>query len=63
MSPHLLFKRLLFRFRRDDSGAVTVDWVVLTGLVVGLSAVVFNTLTDPINNGGEVIANMIEQAN
>ena len=28
--------RLSERFRRDESGAVTVDWVVLTAAVVGI---------------------------
>jgi Flp pilus assembly pilin Flp len=33
-------KRVLERFRRDESGAVTVDWVVLTAaaLALGLGA-------------------------
>ena len=25
------------RFVRDDSGAVTVDWVIVSGIVVGLA--------------------------
>ena len=35
---------LLKKFRREDSGAVTLDWVVLTAAVVGLagSAIVSN---------------------
>lgn len=34
----MLMKAL--RFRKDDSGAVTVDWVVLTAAIVGLSMAV-----------------------
>lgn len=30
--------RRLPRFARDESGAVTVDWVVITAVVVGLGA-------------------------
>jgi len=30
----------LFKFAKDESGAVTVDWVVLTAAIVGLGAVV-----------------------
>ena len=29
------------KFRRDETGAVTVDWVVLTAAVIGLVLVVF----------------------
>ena len=29
----------LLRFSRDDSGAVTVDWVVLTAFIVTIGAV------------------------
>lgn len=31
---------LIKRFRRDEDGAVTVDWVVLTAAIVGLGVVV-----------------------
>lgn len=30
------FKRLLKRFNRNDCGAVTVDWVVITAGIVAL---------------------------
>ena len=32
------------RFSRDEDGAVTVDWVVLTAAIVGLAVVAFNTI-------------------
>lgn len=31
--------RAFEKFRKDETGAVTVDWVVLTAAVVGLAAV------------------------
>ncbi len=31
-------------FRNDESGAVTVDWVVLTAAIVGLGIVVMTTV-------------------
>lgn len=34
------------RFSRDEDGAVTVDWVVLTAAIVGLAVVAFNTIGD-----------------
>ncbi len=63
MSPRLIFSKLLRRALRDESGAVTVDWVVLTALVVGLAGAMMNILQDPINNGGQVIANKIAESN
>jgi Flp pilus assembly pilin Flp len=33
-------------FRKDEDGAVTVDWVVLTAAVVGLAVVAYNTIGD-----------------
>ncbi|SMX22711.1 Flp family type IVb pilin [Boseongicola aestuarii] len=35
---------LLKSFFRDDSGAVTVDWVVLTAAIVGLGFAVITTV-------------------
>jgi len=63
MSPRLLLKRLLRRAVRDETGAVTADWVVLTALVVGLAGGLISILQDPINNGGAVIANKIATSN
>lgn len=34
------------RFKKDESGAVTVDWVVLTAAVVGLGLTVIAILRD-----------------
>lgn len=31
-------------FRRDEDGAVTVDWVVLTAAIVGLGIAVIGTI-------------------
>ena len=36
-------------FRDDEAGAVTVDWVVLTAAVVGMSAIAFYTIEDNSN--------------
>ncbi len=33
-------------FLRDESGAVSVDWVVITAAVVGMSAIGFNVIED-----------------
>lgn len=39
---------MLKKFRNDESGAVTVDWVVLTAAIVGLGFVVINIVGDSI---------------
>ena len=37
-------------FKNDESGAVTVDWVVLTAAIVGLGMVVMTTVGGGIEN-------------
>jgi len=36
----------LARFAKDEAGAVTVDWVVLTAAIVGLGIAVIATISD-----------------
>ena len=50
--------RFLQKFMTDDSGAVTVDWVVLTAALVGLSIGVFGIIT---RESVEVGANVINE--
>ena len=38
--------QLFKAFRDDTSGAVTVDWVVITAAVVGMSAISFFMIED-----------------
>lgn len=49
-----LFK-LANTFKQDESGAVTVDWVVLTAAIVGLGVAVLAT----VRGGMETIADNI----
>ena len=37
-------KHNILKFLSDEHGAVTVDWIVITAAVVGLSAISFTTL-------------------
>lgn len=37
MSYSDFIRAFIGRFRRDDEGAVTSDWVLLTALVIGLA--------------------------
>lgn len=54
--------RLAGRFCNDDSGAVTVDWVVLTAAVLGLSAVAMAGLRGNIASVGLSVANFLSGA-
>ncbi len=44
-----LFK-LANTFRNDESGAVTVDWVVLTAAIVGLGIAVYGVVSGGIQD-------------
>ncbi|ASM72975.1 MULTISPECIES: hypothetical protein [Roseobacteraceae] len=36
--------KFLKNFRKDEAGAVTVDWVVLTAAVVGLAVAAYSSI-------------------
>ena len=38
--------KFIKNFRKDENGAVTVDWVVLTAAVVALGAVAYQGIAD-----------------
>lgn len=46
-------------FKNDESGAVTVDWVVLTGAVVGLALVIGSVVRGGINTAATNIASSV----
>jgi Flp pilus assembly pilin Flp len=50
------------RFKNDEAGAVTVDWVVLTAAIVGLGLVVMNTIRPGIEGAADVIASDLADA-
>ena len=50
------------RFKKDEDGAVTVDWVVLTAAVVGLGIVVMGAISPAISGLSTNIAETIEGA-
>ena len=46
-------------FKNDESGAVTVDWVVLTAAIVGLGMVVMTTVGGGIEGlGNKVVTDL-----
>ncbi len=50
--------KFIKNFRKDEDGAVTVDWVVLTAAVVALAAVAYQG----ISGGAEGLANNVDTA-
>lgn len=49
-------------FLNDETGAVTVDWVVLTAAVVTLGLVVFNFVAPAVSDLAQDIKSEIDQA-
>lgn len=47
---------ILDRFSTDDSGAVTVDWVVLTAAIVGLGLIILGTTAGGITEASVNVA-------
>jgi Flp pilus assembly pilin Flp len=52
----------LSAFLKDDAGAVTVDWVVLTAAIVGLGLLVFNAVRPAVGNLANGIATELDSA-
>ncbi len=50
--------KFIKNFRKDEDGAVTVDWVVLTAAVVGLAAVAYTQ----VGGGTDALAGSVEDA-
>jgi Flp pilus assembly pilin Flp len=49
LGGYKIFK-LAKNFKNDESGAVTVDWVVLTAAIVGLGIAVLAAVSDGVEN-------------
>ncbi len=53
---------ILKSFLRDDSGAVTVDWVVLTAAIVGLGIAVIAAVSSGVGGLGGAIGGALNSA-
>jgi Flp pilus assembly pilin Flp len=49
-------------FLKDEAGAVTVDWVVLTAAIVGLGLLVFSFVRPAVSNLAQGIATELGDA-
>ena len=54
------FFKMFKKFNDDESGAVTVDWVVLTAAIVGLGIAVVGVVRGSINGLGDKISLAID---
>jgi Flp pilus assembly pilin Flp len=55
------FFKLFKRFKKDEDGAVTVDWVVLTAAIVGLGVAVIASVRTATTDLGTRISERIDQ--
>lgn len=55
--------KLFKAFAKDEAGAVTVDWVVLTAAIVGLGMLVIVTVGDGITTLATGIAEEVSTTN
>jgi Flp pilus assembly pilin Flp len=55
----LKIRNLFKSFRADESGAVTVDWVVLTAAIVGLGLVVMQSVGGGVTDMTDKIAEQL----
>jgi Flp pilus assembly pilin Flp len=53
---------LIKRFHADESGAVTVDWVVLTAAIVGLGIAVLSTVKTGVDTMAGNISDSLSNA-
>ena len=52
--------KLFANFAKDESGAVTVDWVVLTAAIVGIAIAVLTVIAGGINSASVDINSSLE---
>jgi len=57
-----VLKRAVDKAKDDDSGAVTVDWVVLAAATVILGTTVANTIKPGVSNRANAISSSIVSA-
>ncbi len=55
--------KFIKKFRKDEDGAVTVDWVVLTAAVVALAGAAYTSIESGASNLTETTGTFIENEN
>ena len=54
--------KFIKNFRKDEDGAVTVDWVVLTAAIVGLGIAAVTTVSNGIDTAATELATDLSAA-
>ena len=54
--------KFIKKFSRDENGAVTVDWVVLTAAIVGIGLIVLQIIRGGVYNAASDIYSELTQA-
>ncbi|MEE9454848.1 MAG: pilus assembly protein [Paracoccaceae bacterium] len=54
--------KLFANFAKNESGAVTVDWVVLTAAIVGIAILVLTLISGGINTAAQGINTELQNA-
>ena len=52
-------KRFLKRFRRDPSGTVTVDWIVICAAIVGLVVLILTVMQNSTSALSDAVAGFL----
>ncbi len=55
----MIYVKRLKLFFKDSSGAVTVDWVVLTAAIVGIGVAVLSTISTGVEDLSTDISNQL----
>ena len=59
LTREVFMRNLITRFLRGESGAVSVDWVVLTAAVVALAGVAFTSINDATGGVGSGVGDAL----
>ena len=51
--------KIVYRFYNDESGAITVDWVVLSAAIIGMGMLVLTPIAYSTDSSASRVANNI----
>ena len=54
-----VMRKIVYRFYNDESGAVTVDWVVLSAAIIGMGMLVLTPIAYSTDSSASRVANNI----
>ena len=54
-----VMRKIVYRFYNDESGAITVDWVVLSAAIIGMGMLVLTPIAYSTDSSASRVANNI----